>query len=300
MRSLSLPILCTLALATIVHAGPRRCGDDVDGRGRSVPCDCGDVLVGSRTLGDDDPITTRVCPGTGLMVVVPSHRTARLVLGQRGLVGSGGGFGIQIVGSDPAAVTIVGPGSVRGFDVGVFAPAGQLESITDVTAADNRSDGFRLNGNGYAVTRCEALANGRDGFVLGGVGYKSERNRAIGNRRYGFRAAGRDAAIGGTGGNEASQNGRDGLRVRGRGHDVRGVVATGNGRRGVAARIADGSISDARTRENRDRGLVAAGARLTVSGTETQEERGIHVRGNAVRDGGGNRAASCRIGGPCR
>jgi len=300
MRSLSLPVLCTLALATVVYAGPRRCGDDVDGRGRSVPCDCGDVLVGSRTLGDDDPITTRVCPGTGLMVVVPPHRSAKLVLGHRGLVGSGRGFGIQIVGSDPAAVTIVGPGSVRGFDVGVFAPAGQLESIADVTAAENRSDGFRLNGNGYSVTGCEAIANGRDGFVLGGVGYRSERNRALGNRRNGFRAAGRDAAIGGREGNEASQNGRDGLHVRGRGHDVRGAVATGNGRRGVAARIAEGSIADAKTRDNRDRGVVATGARLKVTGTEAQEQRGIHVRGNAVRDGGGNSAASCIIGGPCR
>jgi len=76
------------------------------------------------------------------------------------------------------AVTIVGPGSVRGFDVGVFAPAGQLESITDVTAADNRSDGFRLNGNGYAVTRCEALANAEEA-IRAVLAYRRDHGIAI-------------------------------------------------------------------------------------------------------------------------
>src|SRR5690242_14867186 len=68
MRLLAAGFLC-FALAVPALAG-RRCGDDVDGR--RVPCDCGDVLVSSRTLSDDDPITARVCPATGLVVDVPA------------------------------------------------------------------------------------------------------------------------------------------------------------------------------------------------------------------------------------
>src|ERR1051325_2045480 len=94
MRPLAVAVLCC-ALAWATSAGAARCGDDVDGR--SVPCDCGDVLVGSHTLGDADPITTRVCPGSGLLVNVPAGRAAILALGGHVLAGSRRGFGIQVV-----------------------------------------------------------------------------------------------------------------------------------------------------------------------------------------------------------
>src|SRR5439155_27270199 len=83
MRALALLpglVCCALRVGPAAGAGPRRCGDDVDGR--PVPCDCGDVLIGSRTLGADDPITSRVCPGSGLLVAVPTGApAATLVLG---------------------------------------------------------------------------------------------------------------------------------------------------------------------------------------------------------------------------
>src|SRR5690348_10627410 len=69
MRALAAGLLF-LALATPALAG-RRCGD-------AVPCDCGDVLVSSRTLGDDDPITRRVCPATGLVIDLPAGSRATL------------------------------------------------------------------------------------------------------------------------------------------------------------------------------------------------------------------------------
>jgi Right handed beta helix region len=301
MRRLSLAILCALALGATVYADPRRCGDDVDGRGRSVPCDCGDVLVGSRTLGDDDPITSRVCPATGLLVDVPPGRSATLSLAGHALVGSGRGYGIHVAAGGAGGLTIAGPGTVRGFDVGITAPAGQVALLSGVTAADNAADGVRLNGAGYTVTGCEAVGNGRDGFALGGVGYRTSGNRALGNKRYGFQLTGRDAVIGADAGNEAVDNGRDGLRLRGRGHDVAGAVATANGGAGIRARMSQARIADARTDANRGRGLRAAGAELTVSGSTAHDERGgIDVRGARVRDGGGNRAAQCRVGAPCR
>src|SRR5207237_5428908 len=79
MRALAAGLL-SLALAAPALAGGR-CGDDV--AGRPVPCDCGDVLVSSRTLGDDDPITTRTCPATGLVIDVPAGHRATLALGGR-------------------------------------------------------------------------------------------------------------------------------------------------------------------------------------------------------------------------
>src|SRR5262249_34261065 len=172
-----------------------------------VPCDCGDVLVGSRTLGDDDPITARVCPGSGLLVDVPAGRSATLGLGSHAVVGAGRGTGIEVLAGGAGGLTIVGPGTVRGFDVGIAAPGGQVARVAGVSAADNASDGMRLNGAGYAVAGCEAVANGRDGFALGGVGYRATGNRALGNKRYGFRLSGRDATIGGDDGNEAAGNG---------------------------------------------------------------------------------------------
>src|SRR5579862_1592271 len=72
MRALVAGLLF-LSLAAPAFAGGR-CGDDVGGR--AVPCNCGDVLVSSRTLGDDDPITTRVCPATGLVINVPAGQQA--------------------------------------------------------------------------------------------------------------------------------------------------------------------------------------------------------------------------------
>jgi hypothetical protein len=297
MRRFTLGLLCLL-LATPALAG-RRCGDDVDGR--PVPCDCGDVLVGSRTLGGDDPITSRVCPGTGLLVDVPENRSATLGLGGYVLAGSGRGFGIEVLRGGAGGLTIVGPGGVRGFDVGFMAPTGQLALLSRFLAADQRSDGVRVVGKGYAVVDCEALDNGRDGFALGGIGYRSEGNRALGNRRYGFRLSGHDAAIGGTAGNEAAGNARDGLHVRGRGHALDAAVATANGGHGIRARISQGRISGARASGNRGRGLRAVGADLTVSASEAcGEGGGIDVHGARVRDGGGNRAADCRVGGPCR
>src|SRR2546427_5221814 len=56
MRVPAVVALCCLLLARVAPAGSRPCGNDVDGRGTAVACDCGDVLVSGRTLGDADPI----------------------------------------------------------------------------------------------------------------------------------------------------------------------------------------------------------------------------------------------------
>jgi hypothetical protein len=234
-------VLCLVLSGGLAHA-VRRCGDDVDGR--AVPCDCGDVLVSSRTLGGDDPITSRTCPGAGLLVDLPPGRSATLALGGRNLVGSGRGYGVQVFrGGDGLA--IVGPGAVQRFGVGVFANRGGVTKIADVTAAENAGDGFDIVGDGYAVSGCEAVRNGRDGFALRGRGFRVDGNRAAENARNGFAAAGRAATIGAARGNESAGNGRDGFRIRGRGHEVDAATASGNRRHAVVARGAGNRIADA-------------------------------------------------------
>jgi hypothetical protein len=277
MRPLALALLC-LALVWSTRAGAARCGDEVDGR--TVPCDCGDVLVASRTLGDADPITTRICPGSGLLVNVPAGQSATLALGGHVLAGSRRGFGIQVLAGGDGGLTILGPGGVRGFDVGILATGGGVARVAGVTAAENASDGFHLVGERYVVAGCEALRNGRDGFALDGIGFVVEGDRALANVRHGFQLAGRGGSISGTAGNEAAGNGRDGFRVRGRGHDLEGAVATANGRHGIAAHVPQGRVAGAVASANGRRGIRAAGADLVVSGNETRDNRSaIEVRG---------------------
>jgi len=275
-------VCCALLVAPAAAAGPRRCGDDVGGR--AVPCDCGDVLIGSRTLGADDPITSRVCP-----TATRSPPTGQTRLG------------IQVVGGGAGGLTIAGPGGVRGFATGIQAVNGTLARLADVVAADNASDGFVLAGEGFALLGSEASHNGRDGFVLRGQGYRVERNRALANGRHGFVARGREAAIGGEAGNEAAGNGREGFRVRGQGHDVARAVATANGGDGVRARLHDARVAGTLAASNRGLGLRAAGHDLTLGDNEARDNGGgLDVHGARVRDDGGNRAEGCRVGGACR
>jgi len=250
MRALAAGLL-SLALAAPALAGGR-CGDN-------VPCDCGDVLVSSRTLDDADPITSRVCPATGLVIDVPPGREATLTLGGRNLHGAGRGFGIQVVGGG-ARVSIVGPGAVQGFGTGILATRGGIARVANVTVVQNTGDGISIVGDGYAVSDCEALRNGRDGFALRGRGYRADGNRALENGRHGVAASGRDGTIGAAAGNEASGNGHDGFRLRGRGHAVDAPSATANRGHGVATRITVGPLRGTNATANQRGDVRASGA----------------------------------------
>jgi hypothetical protein len=288
--------LCSLVLASPLLAGSRPCGDDVSGR--AVPCSCGDVLVSSRALAADDPITREPCPGTGLVVDIPPGASAALDLGGQTIAGTGHGIGIQVLRGGKDGLRVSGPGSIRGFDVGVLASGAALAYVGNVTAVDNGRDGLSIAGEGFEVSGCEAARNGRDGFVLRGHRYRVHGNRALDNRRNGFVLAGNDAAIGESLGNEATGNGGAGFVLRGRGHDVEQPVASDNAGDGIRARVSGGRIVGARSAGNRHRGLRAAGHGLTVSGSEVAGNGGGLELGGAS-DGGGNRGDRCR-GKSCR
>jgi Right handed beta helix region len=289
LRFVLLGGLSLVLVASQVLAGPRRCGDDV--KGKAVPCDCGDLLVSSRTIGPDDPITQHACDGTGLLVDVPPGRPApTLGLGGQVLTGTGHGIGIQVLGGGDGGLTIVGPGAIARFTTGVLAPGGALARLSGVAAADNAGDGFSIVGNGYEVRDCEASRNRRDGFSLRGTGYHVEGNRAVENARHGFALAGREGAIGAELGNEASGNGRSGFSVRGRDHALTNPVAISNAGDGIRARVARGRIAGAYTPGNRRHGVKAAGPELQVEEQATASDD-VLVRGTRSRR---CRAGACR------
>jgi hypothetical protein len=306
-----LPILVALVSVLLVRpaaAGSQRCGDDVDGV--AVPCACGDVLVGSRTLGDADPVTRDACPGSGLVVNVPGGGAATLDLHGYTIRGDGRGIGIDV---GHGALTLVGPGGVEGFATGIVSPRGGLVRATGVDASGNLRDGFLVAGDGWEILDCEASANGRDGFSLRGARFRIDGSRAHHNRRYGFRIAGVQAAVGDQLGNEASGNGRGGLFVSGRDVDVNRPFAAVNEGPGVKARIRRGRVRGAVANRNKGDGVVAAGDQLSVSDTDADANggTGVRARGRRVRDGGGNRARGngrhggrrgpeCLVGTECR
>ena len=304
MRAFGSGILSVvLVLAPAYAGGPRRCGDDVDGRGTAVRCECGDLLVSSHTLTAADPITQHPCPGTGLLVDARAdHPGPRLSLGGQAIAGSGRGIGIQVAGGGADGATLQGPGTVQGFDTGVLAVNGSLARAADVRATENRADGFSVVGVGYTVTGCEAVRNGRDGFALRGQGFRVEGNRALENGRRGFTISGRDGVVGGASGNEASANARGGLAIQGRGHRIERPVALNNAGAGIRARVAGGRLADATASGNRGDGLRVEGHDLAITGGDARGNgrSDLRVRGARVRrEDGGVTTRACGAGTSC-
>ena len=250
MRFLSW-LVCLLALGLAPLAQAARCGSDVNGRGKVVPCGCGDVLVSSHTLSAADPITQHRCPDTGLTIQIPlTTADATLALGGQVLAGMMQGIGLHIVSGGAGGLTVAGPGAIGGFDTGVAARRGSLLKITDVLASGNAADGFALNGDGFTLRTSEGSHNGRDGIVVRGSGFRLTGTRADQNGRYGYLISGRSAAIGDTLDNQAMGNGRDGFVIRGRDLAISQPVATANGRRGLRTHITRGTVRAAQATAN--------------------------------------------------
>ena len=274
-------LLVLAALPSLAAA--RQCGDDVDGR--TIPCACGDVLVSARTL-DDDPIVHDACSGVGLLVDVPESRKAILSLAGHTIAGGGHGAGIRVVRGGVDGLTITGPGTVGGFDVGIVAPVGGLARATDVTVAGTRRVGFVVGGTGAVLTGCTAARNGGDGFSLRGRGHRLEGNRALDNHVYGFLVTGHAATLGENAGNEAIGNRRGGFHVNGEGHAVAHAVASGNGGPGIHARFRQGGIVGAVTSGNAGPGLRVVGSDVRVTNADARDDhRPVEIRGRVACEG---------------
>ena len=264
----------------------RACGDDVDGRGRAVPCACGDLLVSSRTLGAADRITHGPCPGMGLLVVAPGPVT--LAFDGRTIRGQGQGMGILVA---RGSLSLQGPGAIEGFATGVLARGPHaLASVVGMRFSRNHMDGLFAQSNGYTVQGSVAEHNGHDGFALGGDGNAVDGNRAAGNRRHGFNLWGKGAHVGGGLGNEAVDNGKMGFWLQGAMHQVVGATAVGNGRDGLFAKVMRTLLTDVRADQNGRAGLWAIGSGIAIAGNQAARNRGIGVwvMGPDVDDRGGN------------
>ena len=273
--------------AALSASGMQRCGDDVDGHGPAVPCACGDVLVSSRTLGSEDPVTTTVCTGSGLLVAAPGAVT--LALGGQTITGSGQGIGVLVL---RGTLTLEGGGQIEGFETGVMARgAHALSSVMNVRLSANRLDGLFVEGDGYSIQGSAAEGNGRDGFALGGSTYALDGNRATANGRYGFSLWGMGAHAGGGLGNEADGNGMTGFLLRGMWHQVLDVNAAANHGDGFFGTGMHLLLSGIHTDRNLRSGLRAMGMAIAIGDSTASGNRGfgVWVMGPDVDDRGGNR-----------
>jgi len=282
--------VCLGLLFSVLLAGRAaamgRCGDDVDGHGTRVACACGDLLVSSRTLTPADHVTHKSCPGNGLVVAADGPVT--LSLDGRDLQGDGQGVGVLVL---RGTLTLQGPGTVGGFQTGVFArgPAA-LGSVVGVRLAGNTLDGIFADGDGYSIQGSVAESNGRDGFATGGNAFALDANRAVGNHRYGFSVWGMGAHVGGGLGNEASSNGMAGFYVMGMMHEFAGATAVGNGGPGFSAAVMHTLLTDVHASANARTGIYAMGMNIAIGASTSDDNRGfgIWVMGMDLDDRGGN------------
>src|SRR2546428_137012 len=283
-----------VVLALLGFAGPARairpCGDDVDGHGRRVACACGDLLVSSHVLGPADQVTVTPCAANGLLVA--ASRPVTLDLGGRTITGNGQGVGIFVL---RGSLTLVGPGTVERFGVGVMARGVRaLQSAVNVRVAGNRLDGLVAQGDGFTLLGSVAEGNGGNGFSLGGTNYALDGNRASANGRHGFKLTGMGTHVGGGFGNEAVANGGVGFWLFGGMHQVVGATARGNHKHGVMASVAHTLLSGVQADANLGNGLWAMGPGIAVGDSSATGNRGlgIWVMGKGVVDRGGNHGSA--------
>jgi hypothetical protein len=283
----------------VVAVGPgaahaKRCGDDVDGQ--DVPCECGDIVASSVTLGDD-PVTSTTCPSDGL-IVRAMEATSSLTIDLDGhtLRGEGLGAGIWALNGGPGGARIVSTGgtaTIDGFRDGVLGhgPA-SIALIDGVVVRSNRRDGVRLfDVMGAEVRNTEALGSGRDGFGIMGKANRLVNTRAIGSHRHGYFVMGANATLGVPGaGSVADDSGHMGFMLMGMGHRVVECVATDSGGAGVKGSGMGYMVMDCLAQGNGGNGVQGAGMNWRVAGNQALDNgnNGIVVNGSDMLDEGGN------------
>jgi parallel beta-helix repeat protein len=131
--------------------------------GGTTPCECGDQVIASRTLVPGvDPITTSLCPDTGLFIRATDALT--LNIGGATIRGSGQGFGVDI--SQATQVTVT-HGMITGFSDGIRGITIHESQISHNHVFGNDVMGIRLlDAAGTVVSHNVAFDNGLVGIDL--------------------------------------------------------------------------------------------------------------------------------------
>lgn len=247
LRSLSLLsvtlLVAILGSGTLTPAPAANCD--------AIPCNCGDTLTASKTLGPGDPVTTTICPVDGLLVGADD---VVLNLGGRTITGSGVGSGITILpGFGNVTVT---SGTVRAFETGVLAPStfGTLgtPTLTTLQLIENGT-GIDVTGNHLTVVTCVVRYGTVDGIVVHGDAVEPDNDENLVKS------------------NRAENNGGHGLSVTGRKSSILQNVALGNGLDGIVVNRdavdpdnGENLVQSNRSERNDGLGLVVTGRKNSI------------------------------------
>ncbi len=312
-----LALLSVCVLLAPARSWAKLCGDDVEGR--DVPCACGDVVASDVVLGDD-PVTTTVCPGNGLIVRAGSGaKVVTVDLHGHALHGSGRGSGVWLIYGGPSGARLLssnGPALIDGFHDGVSAHgANAVSVIADLVVTHSGRDGIRVFSSDYEIRETEVWDSGQDGFWLRGKGFWLSTTRAVGSGRYGYFVLGQDGQLGETNaGAEAVGSKDSGFHIMGSGHRLLDCQAMGSGKAGVQLNAMNMDVEGCTAVENGTDGIWGMGGDLRLQGNRAEDNgrNGILVWGAGMEDGGGNQGTGnqgtgqqrqtvqCEIGGvPC-
>ena len=216
--------LATALAVCLLSPGPalaKACGDDLDGQ--RVACSCGDVVVASVTLRDDDPVVADApCLHNGLTIRAPRGAGAvTLDLGGNSLLGAGLGTGVNVVsGGAGGALVRGGDGSeIVGFTYGLRSRGRSVRArVEELGLRANRRSGLVARGDGVELVNVRSSANGRHGLDLAGDNGVLSGVISTGNLESGARLVGNGFTV------RADLDGNGAaLRVRGRGNDLSGL-----------------------------------------------------------------------------
>ena len=182
---LLLLVLLVASFSVVVVSGEVLALDGICGG--ATPCECGDILIASRTLVSGvDPITTTVCPGDGLSL----EGGAFLDLGGNTIRGTSTGVGVLIVLSGGFTIT---NGRIARFAIGIRGSDTSGNHFTGLQLSANSSVGISLgesNGNVIARNVISRMTCGRHGIAVSGGRNEIRLNRVEFNSFAGFAPAG--------------------------------------------------------------------------------------------------------------
>ena len=289
---------------TPLSASAKLCGDAV--AGVDVPCACGDVVVSDLVL-TDDPVTTSVCSGNGLVVRAAADVTRGVTIDLNGktLRGSGQGTGVWVVYGGPGGARVIStPGSaaVSGFGEGVVAHGSNTIALVDRLRIDHSTrNGLRLGAADFKVHAIEVADSGQNGMVIEGRRFEIIASSVTRSKLNGYLISGAGGIIGWPGaGNVSLGSGAAGFSIAGVGHLLNTCSASGAANEGFRLTGAHFTITDCTADNNGLDGIAGTGMDWHFIGNRAagNHRNGVFVRGAQMVDGGGNNGAGNGDGWP--